>query len=76
MLFSLHILNIFASILQGILGAVCRGFMDSLKGGVVLFYLDKEINDKLMRNSPAKSNHRRRETNSNQSPVKPSKQHR
>ncbi|XP_043277979.1 etoposide-induced protein 2.4 homolog [Venturia canescens] len=62
--------------LTGILGAICRGFVDSLKGGVVLFYMDKEINDKLMRNSPAKSEHRRRETSSNQSPNKASKGHR
>ncbi|KAK9506127.1 hypothetical protein O3M35_008118 [Rhynocoris fuscipes] len=30
-----------------------RGFIDSLKGTVVIFYLDKNINDKARRNSPS-----------------------
>ena len=61
---------------QGVAKAVCRGFADSLKGAVVLFYMDKEINDKMLRHSPARSEHRRRDTSANQSPIKPSKEHR
>lgn len=49
---------------QGIIYAICRGFVDSLKGAVVLFYMDKQINEKLVRKSPTRSEIRRRDVNS------------
>lgn len=38
--------------------------MDSLKGAVVLFYMDKQINEKLVRKSPTRPDVRRRDMNS------------
>ncbi|XP_020278863.1 etoposide-induced protein 2.4 homolog isoform X2 [Pseudomyrmex gracilis] len=48
----------------GIIYAICRGFVDSLKGAVVLFYMDKQINEKLVRKSPTRLEIRRRDMNS------------
>lgn len=39
--------------LQSIIHAIYRGFVDSLKGAVVLFYMDKQINEKLNQKSIA-----------------------
>lgn len=36
----------------GIIYAICRGFVDSWKGAGVLFYMDKQINEKLVVNPP------------------------
>lgn len=38
-----------------------RGFVDSLKGAIVLFYIDKQINEKLVRKSPTRTDLRRRD---------------
>lgn len=38
-----------------------RGFVDSLKGAIVLFYIDKQINEKLDRKSPIRTDLRRRD---------------
>lgn len=35
--------------------------MDSWKGAVVLFYMDKQINEKLDLNSPIRAEHRKRD---------------
>lgn len=38
---------------------MCKGFIDSLKGGYTLFYMDKQINEKLIQKSLAKTDKRR-----------------
>ncbi|XP_046738278.1 etoposide-induced protein 2.4 homolog [Diprion similis] len=38
--------------MTGIVRAMCRGFMDSLKGALVLFYMDKQINERALKNPP------------------------
>ncbi|XP_012229070.1 etoposide-induced protein 2.4 homolog [Linepithema humile] len=45
----------------GIIYAMYRGFVDSLKGAIVLFYIDKQINEKLVRKSPTRADLRRRD---------------
>ncbi|KAG8038744.1 hypothetical protein G9C98_000299 [Cotesia typhae] len=40
--------------IAGILRAMYCGFVDSLKGATVLFYMDKQINERILKNSPAK----------------------
>ncbi|RLU26146.1 hypothetical protein DMN91_002312, partial [Ooceraea biroi] len=45
----------------GIIYAICRGFIDSLKGGVLLFYIDKQIKEKLIRKSTTKADLRKRD---------------
>lgn len=39
----------------GIIRAIYRGFIDSLRGAVVLFYMDKHVNEKLYKPSPSKA---------------------
>lgn len=48
------------------------GFIDSLKGAIVLFYMDKQINERLLKASPARIDYHRKETN--HSPAKSSKE--
>ena len=43
---------------QGIIKAMCRGLGDSLKGAVVLYNLNKQINEKLKK-AALKSNSKR-----------------
>ncbi|XP_034193124.1 EI24 domain-containing protein tank isoform X1 [Osmia lignaria lignaria] len=38
----------------GIIHAIYRGFVDSLRGAIVLFYMDKRINEKLLKQSPSR----------------------
>lgn len=38
-----------------IIHAIYRGFVDSLRGAIVLFYMDKRINEKLLKKSPSKT---------------------
>lgn len=47
--------------LQSIIHAIYRGFMDSLKGAIVLFYMDKKINEKLVKKSPITADLRKRD---------------
>ena len=51
---------------QGIVKAMCRGLGDSLKGALVLYYLDKQINEKLKKTS-SKMNSKKRLTSDSQS---------
>ena len=38
----------------GIIRAIYRGFVDSLRGAIVLFYMDKRINEKLLKQPSSK----------------------
>jgi etoposide-induced 2.4 mRNA len=62
-------------LLQGIIVAMWRGFVDSLRGAVVLFSMDKQINEKLKK-SPQKTDPRRRESQPGHSPPKYPRHHR
>ncbi|XP_032666168.1 etoposide-induced protein 2.4 homolog isoform X3 [Odontomachus brunneus] len=44
-----------------IIHAIYRGFVDSLKGAIVLFYMDKQINEKLVKKSPIITDLRKRD---------------
>lgn len=46
------------------------GFSDSLKGAMVLFYMDKQINERIYNTSFAGSDYRKKDTGTNQSPLK------
>ena len=61
--------------LQGIIVAMWRGFLDSLRGGLVLFSMDKQINER-MRKASSKTDARRRDSSVTHSPAKYSKHHR
>ncbi|XP_066590084.1 etoposide-induced protein 2.4 homolog [Prorops nasuta] len=54
----------------GIIRAICKGFADSLKGAIVLFYLDKQINEKIAKSLPSAPVVRRRESSLTNSPIK------
>ncbi|CAD1470917.1 unnamed protein product, partial [Heterotrigona itama] len=41
----------------GIIRAIYRGFVDSLRGAIVLFYMDKRINEKLFKQPSSKEIH-------------------
>ncbi|KAL7294344.1 etoposide-induced protein 2.4 homolog [Trichogramma pretiosum] len=60
----------------GIIVAMWRGFLDSLKGGLVLFSMDKQINDRMKKISLKTDARRRDSTVVGQSPAKFSKNHR
>ncbi|KAM0733388.1 Etoposide-induced protein 2.4-like protein [Formica fusca] len=45
----------------GIIYAICRGFVDSWRGAVVLFYMDKQINEKLLMNSSTRAELKKRD---------------
>lgn len=53
--------------ITGVVKAMCRGLGDSLKGAVILYYLDKQINEKFKKTA-SKQNARRSGTPNNQSP--------
>ncbi|XP_011494639.1 PREDICTED: etoposide-induced protein 2.4 isoform X1 [Ceratosolen solmsi marchali] len=61
--------------IMGIIIAMWRGFIDSLRGAVVLFSMDKQINEKLKK-SPLKADSRRRESPMGHSQPKNPKHHR
>lgn len=47
-----------------------RGFTDSLKGALVLFYMDKQINERALKNSPLRPDSVSRRKESSTSPSK------
>ncbi|XP_053596305.1 etoposide-induced protein 2.4 homolog [Microplitis demolitor] len=56
--------------IAGIFKAMYCGFVDSLKGAIVLFYMDKQINERILKNSPAKISQHVKKDGFNNSPVK------
>ncbi|XP_012280388.1 etoposide-induced protein 2.4 homolog isoform X2 [Orussus abietinus] len=62
--------------IAGILNAMYQGFMDSLRGGMVLFYMDKHINQRESKRISTSAELRRRESVAHHSPSKQSKQQR
>ncbi|XP_058804051.1 etoposide-induced protein 2.4 homolog isoform X2 [Phymastichus coffea] len=61
--------------ITGIIIAVWRGLIDSLRGALVLFSMDKQFNERIKK-SASKVDSRRKENTVGQSPAKFSKQHR
>ncbi|XP_043683763.1 etoposide-induced protein 2.4 homolog isoform X1 [Vespula pensylvanica] len=59
----------------GIIHAICKGFADSLKGAIVLFYMDKQINEKLSSRPPSRTETHKKDA-SIHSPAKHSNQQR
>ncbi|GLG93502.1 Etoposide-induced protein 2.4 [Gryllus bimaculatus] len=55
--------------LSGIMRAVLQGFMDSFKGGIIIFYLDKQIKERSKRSSPNKDPKTRRRREPSRDPA-------
>lgn len=55
--------------LTGIIHAVCKGFIDSLKGAIVLFHIQRQINERLINRPPSRTDKHKRNASTHSSAI-------